>query len=656
MIEKKLKQLGRPKPKDSTFELNLKKRLMNSYQADKAPDPKEVPAETPKKQRVFFLGRMGIMTFVMAIFCVFTLGGTMAYFSFPGVKETVNDLVGIEETGVLAVNSEPDDATLYINGEFFGKTPFEQEMPVGNYSIRIQKEDYEDYFTPVKIKEGETEKIEAELVSLIPEDEYEGWFTYNNEELGFGFRYPGEWEISENGDQDYVVSLEDDYVIATLTHQKLYDMDSAIPENYTQIQIGEGTAYVLLVDNNIERAIFPLESKGQYLVVNMDVKSGMEIPFVSEESDLLRKFLESVWFDSVDSNDTVETYKPPVSNVKDRFVWQRGDTVYSMDNQGNDMRNFDFAGKEIKLLSPDGKWILFNENNGISIIDTLGENYQKLLLPQSSQEGINAIYAVETTGWAPNSRYFAYRLYLFDYNKCNDGFCEPGRGTQVDSGLGMQNGYYIFDTENGATMYLKDSRRLFIGNWDNMSDRFYMGSTMGDEYFFLREYELGLGYGEAEFHDYVLESDPDYQAYQYDVHNRQSVVLRKGGMDDAGIYMAKLEGNEIIIGTKLKGISEWDEYEFPRFSKNADFLFFNYHEFYGFENGTFVKLDGELYEYEYVRVIEQGKVIAIRYRDDAGHPAPATAVVINLTENKIVKFVLETKEAEKITLPVVEIN
>jgi hypothetical protein len=62
----------------------------------------------------------------------------------------------------LEINSDPEDATIFINGNQVGRTPFESKAKEGlSVTVRIEKENYQSWEKTLKIAEGED--IEAEL-------------------------------------------------------------------------------------------------------------------------------------------------------------------------------------------------------------------------------------------------------------------------------------------------------------------------------------------------------------------------------------------------------------------------------------------------------------------------------------------------------------
>ena len=122
-----------------------------------------------------------------------------AYFVIPTVKETVNNILKIEtaKKGTLVVSpTSPDDVSVFINGEYQGTTPYTTTLPEGSYTVRLYKVGYEERYFTVNIVDGQTVNIDDVLISES-KDSYQGWLTYRNDTLGFGFRYPSNWVITE---------------------------------------------------------------------------------------------------------------------------------------------------------------------------------------------------------------------------------------------------------------------------------------------------------------------------------------------------------------------------------------------------------------------------------------------------------------------------
>lgn len=67
----------------------------------------------------------------------------------------------------INISSEPGDAKVYINGESKGNTPYKTKLPVGEYSITLKKEGYQDYETNILIDHSDEQN--SYLYMLIPQ-------------------------------------------------------------------------------------------------------------------------------------------------------------------------------------------------------------------------------------------------------------------------------------------------------------------------------------------------------------------------------------------------------------------------------------------------------------------------------------------------------
>ena len=101
-----------------------------------------------------------IFVFVAAI-SVF-IAGCSRQIEAPGEK-----FQEVIDTGVLAVQSVPGEAQVYVNDQPKGQTPLTlYNFPVGAYSVAVKKEGYMDFEREANVKVGLTENINAELAPL----------------------------------------------------------------------------------------------------------------------------------------------------------------------------------------------------------------------------------------------------------------------------------------------------------------------------------------------------------------------------------------------------------------------------------------------------------------------------------------------------------
>jgi eukaryotic-like serine/threonine-protein kinase len=68
--------------------------------------------------------------------------------------------------GTLKITSEPIEALVLLNGEFVGKTPFEnKELAVADYKLILRKNGYNDYSESIRITLNKTKTIAKQLTS-----------------------------------------------------------------------------------------------------------------------------------------------------------------------------------------------------------------------------------------------------------------------------------------------------------------------------------------------------------------------------------------------------------------------------------------------------------------------------------------------------------
>ena len=79
-------------------------------------------------------------------------------------KELILNLRKIGE-GTFLINSNVNNADVYINNELKGVTPLSVNLVDGTYDIKISKKDYIDFFTVKSIKSGQEEDLFVTLIS-----------------------------------------------------------------------------------------------------------------------------------------------------------------------------------------------------------------------------------------------------------------------------------------------------------------------------------------------------------------------------------------------------------------------------------------------------------------------------------------------------------
>jgi serine/threonine-protein kinase len=107
--------------------------------------------------------------------------------------------------GSLRITSAPAGAAVTIDGKTMtGKTPLTVDVALGHHTILVALRGYEGYSRAgVEVVKGIQTVIAAQLVA-IPVD-----LSYRSSAGGFGFRYPGTWQIVDNpGSAEPLASTE----------------------------------------------------------------------------------------------------------------------------------------------------------------------------------------------------------------------------------------------------------------------------------------------------------------------------------------------------------------------------------------------------------------------------------------------------------------
>lgn len=75
------------------------------------------------------------------------------------------DLKPQEEHGSISINSNPQGADIYLDGDYVGLTPINlQNIPAGNYRVNILSSDYEEWVEEIHVSPKKTARINAKLV------------------------------------------------------------------------------------------------------------------------------------------------------------------------------------------------------------------------------------------------------------------------------------------------------------------------------------------------------------------------------------------------------------------------------------------------------------------------------------------------------------
>jgi hypothetical protein len=74
----------------------------------------------------------------------------------------------VPKVGSLEIFSTPKEATVFINGEIVGESPYGiNNLEVGEYQIRLEKEKYVDFEKTITVSENQVSRIDAAMIAIL---------------------------------------------------------------------------------------------------------------------------------------------------------------------------------------------------------------------------------------------------------------------------------------------------------------------------------------------------------------------------------------------------------------------------------------------------------------------------------------------------------
>lgn len=122
-------------------------------------------------------------------------------------EKTVSLPVPLPIYGTISVTSQPNGATVYVDGEEMGTTPLlKGDILIGHHKVEFRKQDYQALIMDVDVKEGELTSFSAEMTDVF-------LVSINSEPSGAGLTindvFKGFTPYSETiSSGDYYLSLE----------------------------------------------------------------------------------------------------------------------------------------------------------------------------------------------------------------------------------------------------------------------------------------------------------------------------------------------------------------------------------------------------------------------------------------------------------------
>ncbi len=85
----------------------------------------------------------------------------------PDTGENIPEPSPLAVLAILKVQTEPEGARLFLDGEPIGETPLDVEVPLGKYELRLSKQDYYDWAAQVDLAEEGVTPLFVKLNSLV---------------------------------------------------------------------------------------------------------------------------------------------------------------------------------------------------------------------------------------------------------------------------------------------------------------------------------------------------------------------------------------------------------------------------------------------------------------------------------------------------------
>jgi serine/threonine protein kinase len=185
-------------------EISLKTQPLSSPDSEKivqtprpaasAPPLKEPVAITPppspvRNRRKLFAGIAALSVVLLIVIGLFYPRGTDTSKQKGSVESQDSSSVKTKAAPSLRIDSNPRSATVYVNGSSKGVTPILLDLPIGQYSVRVELPDYKPWEDVIRLDEPREYPVKVELEREVKTASLEisttppGAYIYINGEL-----------------------------------------------------------------------------------------------------------------------------------------------------------------------------------------------------------------------------------------------------------------------------------------------------------------------------------------------------------------------------------------------------------------------------------------------------------------------------------------
>ncbi len=330
-------------------------------------------------------------------------------------------LVGI---GILQVGTVPNNASIYLNGQFKSKSDTNiEDLKPGNYTVKIQKDHYHTWEGLVKIKEGFVTPltvtlfpVNPSLTALTSDGVFAPRLSSDNKQIAFGLQtgnQTGVWVLSLGNNQFFFGSSNESHRVVADAPNYLFSKASLewSPDNKSILatveKVGTTETKVFLLDSSqtdgkAQDVTASIQTLRQDWIKQRQQQVDSKIKNFSNDIVAAAKQAKSVTFSKdensvliINSNQTaiVQDLKPsPVPNTKPEtytlpaatnYFWYQGDSKHLIAVDGNIISVLDSNGtNKFSLFTGDfDPNAVFSWPDGSKLIISINLNSKSNPLP-----------------------------------------------------------------------------------------------------------------------------------------------------------------------------------------------------------------------------------------------------------------------------------
>jgi len=432
----------------------------------------------------------------------------------------------VSSTGILSIDTIPSRSDLFIEEEYYGKTPKSTTLSEGEYNLRIEKDDYHPWQKSVSIMEGKSTSIYPWLIATTIESK-------------------DSFSSSKTIDQDHIYQNE------TAIFFTLYE-DIGNTRSYEIWKLSTNSSAWDFTDNPNKILSFDID---------LDLKNSFDIlPSPNSSIVLFSLTIDSVkdkYIMDTDTTNNLNNLTPITLNGFSDYLitWNKSNKSLILESN-IDILSYDLD-TEIKYLitkkEADTLYTFTTDRTGLIylMVGTLEEDLFNYSLLQYLPNGTSQKEVI------PNIYFFKSDEYLEKYREGEEDFSLPFKNSQSSTKTSGKilsfsvhedvDGMFIQSEYAGYWYDLDTSRFILVSPYNT---ELIFISPLANQFFFQNTHETGVLTFKIE------EGDPNqYIGKRYiwnttieNISNPQWVMTGKNIVFNGGdkVYVADYDGSNII--------------------------------------------------------------------------------------------------------------